>query len=94
MLIVVYCRYTENFLYMMDKLSEVDYVPNPQLAKVSFLLLSRLLLLFSTQKRHSVTPCVSLILCGSQLHHLLSIVAEILSGISYTGPRRPFHPPR
>jgi len=26
--------YTENFLYMMDKLSEVDYVPNPQLAKV------------------------------------------------------------
>jgi len=26
--------YTENFLYMMDRLSEVDYVPNPQLAKV------------------------------------------------------------
>merc|ERR1711865_360434 len=26
--------YTENFLYMMDRLSEVDYVPNPHLAKV------------------------------------------------------------
>jgi citrate synthase len=26
--------YCENFLYMMDRLSEVDYVPNPQLAKV------------------------------------------------------------
>merc|ERR1712166_1229720 len=26
--------YCENFLYMMDRLSEVDYVPNPHLAKV------------------------------------------------------------
>jgi len=26
--------YCENFLYMMDRLSETDYVPNPQLAKV------------------------------------------------------------
>jgi citrate synthase len=48
---------------MMDKLSEVDYVPNPQLAKVSLLLLPRLLLLllFSTL-RLKISHAHSLIL--------------------------------
>jgi len=41
---------------MMDKMSEVDYVPNPQLAKVSLLLL-----LFSTL-RLKISHAHSLIL--------------------------------
>jgi len=31
---VNHLSYTENFLYMMDRLSEKDYVPNPRLAKI------------------------------------------------------------
>merc|ERR1711966_586372 len=31
---VNHLSYTENFLYMMDRLSEVDYMPNPRLAKI------------------------------------------------------------
>merc|ERR1712216_1029448 len=31
---VNHLTYTENFLYMMDRLSEKDYMPNPRLAKI------------------------------------------------------------